>query len=274
MEKESYDDAPKIQNGNVNLMSRTRIEMKNIILITLLMLAAFCNVYAKEQAEALEELNYTLFTSKNPIDGEPSKYYKLSVSSKSTTGPGVVLVKRMDGEFIEMPVFIDKGGIIRTPDGINDAIIGMDGGYAERFEVLLVISENKKKIKPIAKCVIIPFPRIVSDDKGHKIELQAITSDGEHFSLNGSGFKPNEQITLKSRSCNELLTSPLKTDEEGKFFICLSPAVIGKIEGPFEVTFSGDNMKPLIMRHYWGKVAFSQPNNYKTLRNKLPFPEE
>lgn len=247
--------------------------MNNKILIIFLMLTAFCIVDAEEQTAALDELNYTLFTSKNPIDGEPSKYYKLSISSKSTTGPGVVFIERMDEDFIDMPVFIDKEGIIRTSDGINDAIIGMDGGYGERFKVLLVVPE-KKDFKPIAKCVIIPFPRIVQDDGGHKIELQAITSDGEHFSITGSGFKSNGQITLKSRSCNESLTSPLKVDEEGKFFICLSPAVIGKTEGPFEVTFLAEDMKPMKMRHYWGKVAFSPPNKYKTLKNKLPFPEE
>lgn len=255
-------------------MTYTRTQMKNKTLITLLMLAAFCIVNAEQQTVALEELNYTLLTSKNPIDGEPSKYYKLSISSKSTSGPGAVFVERMDGEFIHIPVFIDKDGIIRTSDGINDAIIGMDGGYAEKFEVLLAASEKEKDFKPIAKCVIIPFPHIIQDDKGHKIELRTITSDGEHFSVTGSGFKPNEQITLKSRSCNESLTAPLKTDEQGKFFIGISPAVIGKTEGPFEVTFSGENMKPLKIRHYWGKVAFSQPNEYKTLKNKLPFPEE
>lgn len=243
------------------------------ILIILLMLAAFCIVDAEEQTAALEELNYTLFTSKSPIDGEPSKYYKLSISSKSTTGPGTVFIERMDGEFIDLPVFIDKKGIIRTSDRTDDAIIGMDGGYGERFKVLLVISE-KKDFKPIAKCVIIPFPRIVQDDRGHKIELQAITSNGEHFSITGSGFRPNEQITMQSRSCNESLTFYLKTDEHGKFFFGFNPAVIGKTEGPFEVTFLAEDMKPMKMRHYWGKVAFSPPNKYKTLKNKLPFPEE
>lgn len=248
--------------------------MNNKILIIFVMLAAFCIVDAKEQAVALEELNYTLFTSKNPIDGEPSKYYTLSISSKSTHGPGVVFIERMDGKFNHTPVFINKEGIIRTSDGLYDAIIGMDGGYAEKFEILLTAFENEKDLKPIAKCMIIPFPRIVQDDKGHKIELEAITSDGEHFSFIGSGFKPNEQITLKSRSCNELLTSPLNTNEQGKFFVIISPAVIGKTEGPFEMIVSGEDMKTMNMRHYWGKVAFYPPNKYKTLKNKLLFPEE
>lgn len=248
--------------------------MNNKILIILLMLTPFCIVDAEEQTAALEELNYTLFASKSPIDGEPSKYYKLSISSKPTPGPGIVIIRRMDGEFNDIPVFINKEGIIQLPDAINDAIFGMDGGYAEKFEVLLAASEKEKDFKPIAKCVIIPFPRIVQDDRGHKIELQAITSNGEHFSITGSGFRPNEQITMQSRSCNESLTFYLKTDEHGKFSFGFNPAVIGKTEGPFEVTFLAEDMKPMKMRHYWGKVAFSQPNKYKTLKNKLPFPEE
>lgn len=248
--------------------------MKNKILITLLMLAAFCIVNAEEQTVALEELKYTLFLSEKLIGSEPSKYYTLTISSKSTSGSGVIFVKRMDGQFNETLVFIDKEGVIRTSDGKNEVIIGMDGGYAEKFEVLLVSSENKNDFKPIAKCVITPFPCIIQDDKGHKIELKAVTPDGKHFSITGSGFKPDEQITLKSRSCNESLTFPLKTDEQGGFFFGFNPAVIGKTEGPFEVTFLGENMKPMKMRHYWGKVAFTKPNEYKTLKNKLPFPEE
>lgn len=248
--------------------------MNHKILITILMLAIFSIADAEEQTVVLEDLSYTHFSSKNPIDGEPSKYYKLSIPSKSISGPGVIIIVRMDGRFIDEPVFIDKEGVIRTPDGKDDIIVGMDGGYAEKFDILLAVSEKEKDLKPIAKCVIIPFPRIVHDKKGRKIELKASSSDGKQFLITGSGFKPNEQITFKSRSCNELITSPLKIDEQGNFFIIICPAVIGKIEGPFEVTFSGKGMEPMKILHYWGNVAFTQPNKYKTLKNKLPFPEE
>jgi len=243
-------------------------------LVFFLTLAALCMLDKEVQAIALPDLNYTLVQSVNPLDGEPSKYYKFSLAGKSTPSSGILLIKRMDGEFTDIPVFIDKEGIIRAPDKQNEAIIGMDGGYAEKFEVLLAASEKNQDAKPLAKCVIIPFPRIVQDDKGHKIELEAASPDGEHFLITGSGFKPNEQITFKSRSCNESGSVPLKIDAQGNFYISYDPAVIGKTVGPFEVTFCGENMQPLKMRHYWGKIAFCKPNEYKTLKNKYQLPEE
>ena len=49
--------------------------------------------------------------------------------------------------------------------------------------------------------------------------------------------------------------------------------MIGKKEGPFEVTFSGKNMQSLKLRHYWGKIAFTAPNKYKELESKYPLSE-
>lgn len=238
------------------------------------MLVTLCIFDEEVQSAALEEINYTLFTSENPVEGEPSKYCTLSISSKPTPSYGIVVIKQMDGKFIDIPVFIDKTGMIRSLDGANDAMIGMDGGYGEKFEVLLAALKTEKDCKPIAKCTIIPFPLIVQDDKGHKIELEAVSSDGEHFLITVSGFKPNEAITMKSRSCHESGMFPLNTDIQGKISFGYNPAVKRKAEGPFEVTFFGENMKPLKIQHYWGKVAFSKPNKYQALKNKLRFPEE
>lgn len=103
------------------------------------------------------------------------------------------------------------------------------------------------------------------------IELNVSSGDDKLFTLTGSGFKPNEKVTLKSRSCNESTTLPLKVNAEGHFCIGYAPSVVGKTEGPFELIFSGENMMPMKIQHYWGHLAFYKPNAYRKLKNKYKF---
>ena len=56
-----------------------RDHMNHKILVTLLMLAALCILGEDVQAAALEELNYTLIASKNPLDNEPITFTNLFV---------------------------------------------------------------------------------------------------------------------------------------------------------------------------------------------------
>ncbi len=242
-------------------------------LIFMLLMFTQLNIFAKDFSKTvpLEHLNYELVKSLNPENGEPSKFYKLSFPGKTQPSLGVVIIKRMDDSFNDVPVFIEGDGTIWSVDKKEEGILGFDGGYGEKFEILLAAINKKDEATPLAKCVIIPFPRIVQDDKGHKIELQAASPDGCLFTVTGSGFIPKEKVSIASRSCDESMTFSVEVDDNGNFHLGTAPAVIGKTEGPFELVFTGKDMKPLKMRHYWGEIAFYKPNSYKELRNKYKF---
>jgi hypothetical protein len=222
-------------------------------------------------ASSLENLKYELIST-STTNQEPSKWYRLSFPRKMKSSSGLLMMKDMNDKFVDIPVFIDEDGNIWSQDKTK-YLFGMGGGYGERFEMLLAVGDTEKDLEPIAKCVIIPFPRFVEDKQGRRIEIQADTPDGDHFTIVGSGFAPKEVLTFKSRSCDETLGSDFKVDENGGFCLGYAPAVIGKKEGPFEVTFSGKNMEPLKLRHYWGRIAFTQPNKYKELESKYSFSE-
>lgn len=233
------------------------------------------NLFAKETgpANSLETLSYECIKSLDPEDLEPSKIYRLSLSHPIDATSGIVIIKSMDGGFSNFPIYIEQNGRLMTENRVEEKLFGFNGGYAEKFEVLLAATKDNGDTKPLAKCVITPFPHMVQDDQGRKIELKAEDHMGYSFTIHGSGFHPNEKITVKSCSHNESASFPLDVDNQGNFVFGYNPAVVGKTEGSFKLTFSGKNIKPLKLQHYWGKIAFDGPNKYKKLKEKYPFPE-
>jgi hypothetical protein len=230
------------------------------------------NIYAKEVKPTLAELNSKSVQVPSE-NSENHKYYTLSLPHPIEAIKGVVVIKRMDGGFYDFPIFIESDGRILREDKLIEKIFAIKGGYGERFELLLAAINSKEEAKPLAKTVIIPFPLIVKDDKGHFIELKAEDMIGHNFTVHGSGFAPNEHITFTSHSGNETGSFPLQADKQGTFVFGYNPAVIGKTEGPFELTFKVENAKPIKLKHYWGKIAFREPSEYRKLKEKYPLPK-
>jgi hypothetical protein len=242
------------------------------ILLTFILLTS-ANLFARESSNppSLENLDYMLVQSLDPKIGEPSRYYKFSIHRQNEDTPGTIVVRKMNGTFVNYPVFIKKDGSILTPDKQYEQIMGFDGGYAEKFELLLVANNKYGGIQPLAKCVLIPFPRILKDKAGHKVVLNVESGDGHQFTFTGSGFPASKQMIVKSRSCHESTSFPLETDEKGNFIFGYSPAVVGRTEGPFELVFTAEDMTPLRVTHYWGHLAFYKPNAFKKLKDKYQF---
>lgn len=220
----------------------------------------------------LADLNYELVRTSEAPGLEPIKSYKLSFPKTTKSFFGMVAMINMDGNFSEVLVWVSEDGKILTTDKKQENTFGFSGGYGEKFDLLLTYTKDETS-EPIAKCEIIPYPLIAKDENGHSIEIQAITNNGEHFVIIGSGFIPKEKITFKSKSCDESMSHPFIVDNSGSFTMTYSPATIGKTEGLFEVTFIGLHMKPLKIQHFWGKIAFTYPNEYKKLKAKYGLSE-
>ena len=224
------------------------------------------NIYAKDIKPVLEELNTTC-VQVSSVSSADRKFYKFSLPHPIESTLGVVVIRNMNGKFTDFPIFIESDGRIWTEDKVIEKTFGIQGGYGERFEILLAAINKKGEPKPLAKTIIIPFPRIVKDESGHSVELKAEDVIGHNFTVHGSGFAPNEKITFTSHSGNESGSFPLQADQQGTFVFGYNPAVIGKTEGAFELTFEVENTKPIKLKHYWGKIAFRIPSEYQKLNN-------
>lgn len=100
----------------------------------------------------------------------------------------------------------------------------------------------------------------VSDKNGHTLKVEAIDNSGKLFNILLSGFQPNESVEFESQSCNEYMRNTITMDGEGKIVMGYAPAVIGKNEGPFCISFTNENTQ-LSIKHYWGPIAFfSRPS--------------
>lgn len=246
---------------------------KFIVPLLVVTYSLFTNNISAEKP--LEILNYELVKTVDSKNGKPAKYYKVSLNGPIKSTKGILTAKNMGGSTCDFPVFIEKDGTIwGSVEKKIPGIMGFDGGYGEKFELILSACDKNKTKIPLAKCEIIPFPFIIQDDEGHKIELKTVDRTGTAFELTGSGFVPKEQLIVKSRSCHESKTFPLEVNANGSFSMVCAPGVIGKTEGPFDFVFSGENMEPMSLQHYWGKIAFYTPNEYETLKDKYKFPNE
>jgi hypothetical protein len=99
-----------------------------------------------------------------------------------------------------------------------------------------------------------------TDKNGHTLRIKATDDSGKNFHIQLCGFQPNEVVDFESRSCHEKMGGPITMDKDGKFFMGYAPAVIGKNEGPFSISFSNKNTQ-LSIKHYWGPIAFfSRPS--------------
>jgi hypothetical protein len=90
------------------------------------------------------------------------------------------------------------------------------------------MSEKNSKIWVTG--IATPFP-IRSADHGCQLELVRMTPNGELLMLFGSGFPPNQKISLESNSAGEEHMSVSQTDAQGNFRKAVLPFVLGKTSG-------------------------------------------
>ena len=205
---------------------------------------------------------------------EITKYYTMRLPSGWIQGPVLVIVKLLNNSFLDFPLYVGNDGFVKGNDTVSNYLWGTSAGYGESLEVLIVPTlpggSITKGVKPLGKGTFIPFPLIVKDDQGHSIEVVAIGAEGHYFTVMGKGFTSKERIFSLSRSSDEVLSYFIDADENGNVQMGFAPAVIGEREGQFSITFRTEKMAPLTLNHYWGRIAFSTPKEYKALADKFP----
>lgn len=201
---------------------------------------------------------------------DPMRVYQFSLCCRQKERPAILICKKMDDKFDQHAVYIEKNGNVVASNG-QPLLMGLMGGYGEIFTISLYEASKNKRFnnqKLLGTCQVVPFPIIAENAQGQKLEICPLDFTGQVFQVNLSGFAPHEAFDLASRSCHEKMDHHFQADEKGCFSMMLCPAVVGRQEGPFEISVSNLRMDPLTKKHYWGIFCFLPPPKMNALLEK------
>lgn len=113
---------------------------------------------------------------------------------------------------------------------------------------LSLVSNDDSHVKGFIQ--VIPFPNSVTD-KGCRLQSILGTPKGELMYIQGSGFEPNEDLTIDSESAGEKNHGLSKAEADGSYFAAALPNVLGKTSGTTVWSVKGENCNPTLT-FSWG----------------------
>jgi hypothetical protein len=133
-------------------------------------------------------------------------------------------------------------------NGPNDPIdLVLFAGKGEPKRLSLV-SNDEAHLKAVVS--VTPFPNVAAD-KGCRLESIIGTPKGEVTYVHGSGFEPNEELTLNAESYGEKNLGTSKAEADGSYFAVALPGVKGKTSGTTTWSVKGKNCNP-VLTFNWG----------------------
>jgi hypothetical protein len=93
---------------------------------------------------------------------------------------------------------------------------------------------------------------------------------GEVTYIQGSGFEPNEELTVDSESYGEKNHGVNKAEADGSYFGVALPHVLGKSSGTTRWSVKGKNCNP-VLNFSWGTYQLEQgaPQNVDSRRSNV-----
>ncbi len=113
---------------------------------------------------------------------------------------------------------------------------------------LSLVSDDDSHVKGFIQ--VIPFPNSVTD-KGCSLQPILGTPKGELMYIQGSGFEPNEDLTMDGESYGEKNHGVAKAEADGSYFAAAMPNVLGKTSGTTVWSVKGKNCNPTLT-FSWG----------------------
>lgn len=155
---------------------------------------------------------------------------------------------QINGQIIKLfeGVTLDSDGMARCTPRKAPVELVFYAGKAEPKRLSLVSDDGSFK----AFISAIPFPNSVTD-KTCALESVIGTTKGEITYIQGSGFEPNEELTVDGKSYGEKTHGVTKADGDGSYFGVALPHVLGKTSGTTEWSVKGKNCNP-ILTFSWG----------------------
>jgi hypothetical protein len=141
-----------------------------------------------------------------------------------------------------------------TGNGPNDPIdIVLRPVKGEPARIALVSEGDEDHLKALVNFAPIPNR---TTDKGCTLESIMLLPDSAFVAIQGTGFKPNADLTFLGESEGEHHDGHGTADADGKYFVALAPNVKGKEKGTTRVSVISPDCS-LSLSFHWGK------NNYE-----------
>ena len=131
------------------------------------------------------------------------------------------------------------------PNDPIDLVLFAGKGEPKR---LSLISNDEAHLKAFLS--VTPFPNVAAD-KGCRLESVIGTPKGEITYVHGSGFEPNEELTLNAESYGEKNSGVAKAEADGSYFAVALPSVKGKTSGTTVWSVKGRHCNP-VLTLMWG----------------------
>jgi hypothetical protein len=186
-------------------------------------------------------VKYGLYATGLPKDSTYS-LLRIQISGK--------VLKQMDGVTLDSDgraICAGRKGTCSgsTPNSPIDLVFF--AGKSEPMRLSLV-SNDDSHLKGFVQ--VIPFPTSVTD-KGCKLESIIGTPKGEVTYIQGSGFEPNEELTMEGESYGEKNHGVAKAEADGSYFAAALPDVLGKTSGTTMWSVKGKSCNPTLT-FSWG----------------------
>jgi hypothetical protein len=124
------------------------------------------------------------------------------------------------------------------------------GNLLEGESVDFIIMDDRCNFFASTRICPKPIEQTMSD--GAFLSLQLRSQDGTYM-LEGSGFKPNEKISILSKSEEEVISPfALEANADGTFLAGVNPHVIGKSYGHASLLIQRDNGIQSKLSYLWG----------------------
>jgi hypothetical protein len=180
---------------------------------------------------------YTIYSSGLPEDKEYS-----------------IWNKKLDGTFNETVtgIKIDKSGKLTV---LNGKIVGKIGlsdyvrGEPGEFGTI----STDQAVRAFTRVIPIPIESRANNESC-RLSVELISPRATAFGITGEGFEPNETITTRSQSNNEILDAKHQASKDGKFGVLLFPAVVGQKSGTEKYTAVGKSCE-VTVQFEWGPSA-------------------
>lgn len=188
---------------------------------------------------------YKLLTSNLPTDTIYS-IYSINLENKAT----LINTFTTDNGSDLQPLQKEEGWNV-----FSDKCICINKNFlnGEPFSFKLVSKDSKT-------CLVlkyIPNPVEYKWENGASIHMEAYEGSGNLFTFIGTGFKPNEKLSMVSISGNEKCPIEFPADKTGSITIGMAPAVLGQKGGDAKFIVMRENGRnKAILNYFWGEKAY------------------
>ena len=164
-----------------------------------------------------------------------------------------LVLQSLTGVPVLINTFEVRNGALRTKDNVDLSDIKVNVTQSRPGEpVILVLVELEEDV--MYTSTIIPRPLTDVGQNGGRITMTMLDFQATSCRIDGTGFKPNENLNFTSSTHGEVQKGTIKADSKGEFATMVLPAVIGQEGGICEFKISRRD-EILELRFPWGEEA-------------------